>query len=143
MASLNSFEELQCWKKARSLRIKIREHYIKFPPEEKYLLVDQLKRATRSVTANIAEGFGRFHYLENSKFCRISRGSLTEILDHLIVANDEGYISDEELDILRINIQECLTILNGYVNYLVTSNKKPKRNSISNRTDNKQPITNN
>jgi four helix bundle protein len=143
MASLNSFEELQCWKKARTLRNKVRGYYIKFPSEEKYLLVDQLKRATRSVTANIAEGFGRFHYLENSKFCRISRGSLTEILDHLIAANDEGYISDEELVILRIDIQECLIILNGYINYLVTSNKKPTRTNSIGRFDNQQPLTNN
>jgi four helix bundle protein len=127
MATLNSFEQLECWKKATALRKKIRGCYITFPPEEKYMLVDQLKRAARSVTANIAEGFGRYHYLDNSKSCRISRGSLTEILDHLIVAHEEGYITDEKLFELRKDVVECLAILNGYINYLVQA----KRTSLN------------
>jgi four helix bundle protein len=120
MGNLNSFEELECWKEAVQLRRKIRIIANKFPTEEKYRLTDQLIRASRSVTANIAEGFGRFHYLENSKFCRISRGSLNEVIDHLIVANEENYITKDELHELKQNTNKCLTILNGYVKYLQT-----------------------
>jgi four helix bundle protein len=74
------------------------------PDREVYKLTDQLLRSSRSFTANIAEGYGRFHYQENLQFCRQSRGSLFETLDHLTVARDEGYIDDEELENLREDI---------------------------------------
>jgi len=79
---------------ARSLRKDLRSLCDKLPTVEHYRLSDQLIRAARSVTANIAEGYGRYHYQENIQFCRVSRGSLYEILDHLTVCTDEGYISD-------------------------------------------------
>lgn len=134
MASINSFEDLECWKEAVVLRKKIRTIIKSFPVDEKYKLTDQLIRASRSVTANIAEGYGRFHYLENSKFCRNSRGSLTEILDHLILAEEEGYIKKEELAELKIEINKCIRILNGYINYLQKAEKAKK---VSTRPNNK------
>lgn len=118
MGTLNTFEELECWKEAVSLRRTVRSLTKTFPIEEKFRLADQLIRAARSVTANIAEGFGRFHHQENSQFCRVSRGSLNEIIDHLIVANEEKFISDEELTNLKQQTNKCMTILNGYINYL-------------------------
>lgn len=75
-------------------------------------------RASRSVTANIAEGYGRFHYLENMRFCRHARGSLYELLDHFTVAQDEEYITDEQFDHFRNKILEVIKILNGYIKYL-------------------------
>lgn len=98
-----------------------------FPHDEKYKLTDQILRASRSVTANIAEGFGRFHYQEYVQYCRQSRGSLYEIIDHLIVACDEGYISKEEMNKLKLEIESCLAVLNGFINYLV----KAKQNNIN------------
>jgi len=91
----------------------------RFPPEEKYRLTDQIIRAARSVTANIAEGFGRFHYQEYAQFCRQSRGSLYELVDHLITANDEGYISKSELNDFKNEIESCIAVLNGFINYLL------------------------
>ncbi len=69
-----------------------------FPTEEKFGLVKQIRDAATSTTANIAEGFGRYHYQENIQFCRISRGSLFEILDHLITSVDSGYITAEQFE---------------------------------------------
>ena len=80
---MNGFEDLEVWKKCRQLRVEISALLKGFQDQEKYRLIDQLKRASMSVTANIAEGHGRFHYLDNLKFCRNARGSLNEILDHL------------------------------------------------------------
>ncbi len=119
MPTLSSFEDLDCWKEAVSLRKAVRDKTKTFPAEEKFRLTDQLIRATRSVTANIAEGFGRYHYQENTRFCRNSRGSLNEIIDHLIVAKEEeDYLSESELLELKMQVQKCITILNGYINYL-------------------------
>lgn len=75
-------------------------------------------RCSRSVTNNIAEGFGRFHYQENAQFCRQSRGSLFELLDHLIIAFEEKYIDEEILLELKSSCLNCIKILNGYIKYL-------------------------
>jgi four helix bundle protein len=92
-ASIQSFEDLDCWKAGRELRLwVVRTIVPALPTEERYRLGDQILRAARSVTANIAEGHGRFHYRDNSKFCRNARGSCTEVLDHLITASDEQLI---------------------------------------------------
>jgi len=96
---MDGFEDLEVWKKCRQLRIEVSELLKRFPDEEKYRLIDQLKRASRSITANIAEGHGRFHYLDNIKFCRNARGYLNEVLDHLICACDEIIIDADQKNI--------------------------------------------
>lgn len=113
-----TFEELEAWKLSRQLKNEIRILLKDFPSEEKYRLVDQTIRSSRSVGTNIAEGFGRFHYKENSKFCRTGRGSLMETLNHLIDAFDEGYIDQKCLDSYREKILHCNKVLNGYIAYL-------------------------
>lgn len=88
-----------------------------FSTEEKYRLINQLFCASRSITATIAEGHGRFHFQENIQFCRQARGSLTETLEHMICAFDEEYISAEQLSYFRSQYTSCLRLLNGYVAY--------------------------
>lgn len=124
---MNSFEDLEVWKKSRQLRIEIYELLKTFPADEKFRLVDQLKRASRSVTANIAEGHGRFHYLDNLKFCRNARGSLNEVMDHLICSSDEMMITGEQLDHLRELYNDCFKLLNGYIAFL-TKNANLQKN---------------
>src|SRR6266550_7203452 len=95
---IKTFEDLHCWQKCRELRIFVAKEAIPaLPKEERYRLGEQLLRAARSTTANIAEGYGRFHYLDNARFCSNSRGSCWEVLDHLITASDEALISAELL----------------------------------------------
>ena len=118
MSEIKSFEDLSCWQKARDLRNVVKDLISTFPEYEKYELVSQMRRASRSVTHNIAEGFGRFHFQENIQFCRISRGSLHELLDQFITALDEGYISEEAYKNFKKQVNTCLAILNGYINYL-------------------------
>jgi four helix bundle protein len=118
-SSFKTFEDLACWKSARELKIYAKEITKKFPKEEKYRLTDQIIRASRSVGANIAEGYGRFSFQENAKFCRDARGSLTETLNHMIDALDENYINKEELNEFRKLYDKCLLILNGYIAYLL------------------------
>ena len=90
----------------------------KYPKDEKYSLVDDMKRAARSTSHNVAEGFGRFHFQENIQFCRISRGSLYELMDQLITSLDEGHITDGEYERGRELINGALVLLNGYIRYL-------------------------
>ncbi len=92
-----SFTELEAWKQARKIRNLISILTKKFPAEEKFRLTDQIIRCSRSIGNNLAEGHGRFHYQDNIRFCIIARGSLSETLDHLIVAVDENIISEETL----------------------------------------------
>ena len=115
---INSFEDLDAWKLARELRKKISLVVKKFPKEETYSLVDQMKRASRSATANIAEGHGRFHYQDNIRFCRQSKGSLYELIDHSITAHDEGFISDAEFEETKALVLRTIKTLNGYIRYL-------------------------
>lgn len=116
---VHSFEDLECWKACRVLRLFVaREVIPELPKEERYRLGDQLLRAARSTTANIAEGYGRFHYLDNAKFCSNARGSCYEVLDHLIAARDEDLIPDDLLLRGRDLADRAVRLLNGYMNYL-------------------------
>ena len=89
-----------------------------FPSEEKYRLSDQMMRASRSSTANIAEGYGRYHYQENIQFCRQARGSLYELIDHIDVALECEYIDGDIANSLVEEIKISTRILNGYIKYL-------------------------
>ncbi len=108
---------------ARQLKLEIRNLVNLFPSDEKYRLTDQLIRSSRSVSANISEGFGRFHYKENIKFCFNARGSLMETLNHIIDAYDECYINKTDLDDLRQKILKLQKVLNGYIFYLKNQSK--------------------
>ena len=118
MKESRSFEDLNCWKMVREIRKEISSVIKTFPDFEKYELVSQMRRSSRSITHNIAEGYGRFHYQENIQFCRVSRGSLYELIDQLITAQDEKYISEEMFNQLKKNVLDCINVLNGYINYL-------------------------
>ena len=121
---VNSFTDLNVYKECRKFRRMIsdtiKQH---FPDKEKYLLTSQTLDASRSITANIAEGHGRHYYQENIRFCRISKGSLEETLEHMITAFDEKYISSEILKNIKNQHEIALKLLNGYIRYLKKSKK--------------------
>ena len=112
------FEDLTVWQLARKLRRSVYQISESWPKREMYGLAAQIRDAAVSITANIAEGYGRYHYGENIQFCRISRGSLNEVLDHLYTALDEGYINQQDFDDLYARGREVERVLNGYINYL-------------------------
>jgi four helix bundle protein len=117
--SIKTFEDLECWKQCRTLRLFIAKQVLPaLPKDERYRLGDQVLRAARSTTSNIAEGYGRFHYLDNAKICSNARGSCWEVLDHLITANDEDLLKTELLDHGRSQVAHSVKLLNGYMNYL-------------------------
>ena len=93
---------------------------------EEYLLRVQVLDSSRSITANIAEGFGRFHHQENIQFRRQSRGSLDGTLEHMIAAYDENYIAKSMLREINKDYKDCLKQLNGYIKYLKTAKQEMK-----------------
>lgn len=116
--TVRSFQDLECWKKCKELRVEVSKLFKTFPDFEKYELVSQMRRASRSTTNNIAEGYGRFHYQENIQFCRVSRGSLYELLDQVDIAFEESYIDKNKFESLNSLIVSCIKVLNGYIKYL-------------------------
>ena len=118
MPSYTSLEQLECWQKCRKVRIWV-DSFLKAKIDKKdYDLVQNLRRAARSTTRNIAEGFGRFHYKENIQFCRTSRGSLFEIKEDLIIWMDENKVTKQEIQQGMILISQAIYSLNGYIKYL-------------------------
>lgn len=116
--SFKSFTDLQVWQEARVFKVEIQDLAGKFPPEERFRLADQLIRSSRSVTSNIAEGHGRFSYKEQLHFCMLSRGSLSETLNHLYDALDIGCINQESFARLCEQFRKTEALLNGYITFL-------------------------
>lgn len=116
---LRGFEDLDCYKIALEV---FREAYRVvdlLPSEEKYNLADQLRRAATSILLNIAEGYGRFHYLDSLRFYYIARGSIMEVLSAFIACDERKYTADE-LAIQRKMCHSALRSLNGYIRFVRT-----------------------
>ena len=104
-----NFEKLQCWQECNNLKVYIRQQVLpSLPKTERFELYSQFLRASRSATANIAEGWGRYHYKENIKFLLNARGSVAEILDHTLEARAWDYISEEILHDIRLQTDSCI-----------------------------------
>jgi len=124
---MNSFTDLEVWKKARSLRNNIFELVKSFPNDEKYRLSDQIIRSSRSIGNNIAEGHGRYHYVDSAKFFVNARGSATETIDHLFVAKDIGLITDDVFESFREDCEACTRMINGYITFLRNQSSSSKK----------------
>ena len=114
-SEVRDFTDLTVWKAARALRKNIYLVCRGFPKQETFELSSQMRRAAVSVTANLAEGYGRFSYQENMQFCRQSRGSVYEMRDHLTTALDAGYITPEQYKQFDLQAISVIKLINGYV----------------------------
>lgn len=125
MGTIHTFEDLEAWKSCRAFRVFISRRVTKRLVETReFSLAEQIKRSSRSTTNNIAEGFGRFHFRDNDKFCSIARGSLNEALDQVICAVDEDLVCDEVLTELRPIFDHASKVLNGDMAHLTKSAAK-------------------
>ena len=133
MAGLSnqSFTDLDVWKNARKLKIRIWSLVKTFPVDEKFRLTDQLIRSSRCMCSVIAEGHGKFTYKDKINYCMIGRGSLSETWNHLIGAFDSNYITKEELSSFKNDIDENAKLLNGYISFLKSLAAKEKINKVS------------
>jgi four helix bundle protein len=113
-----TFEDLQVYKAAREFRKAMYAVNRRLPDFEKYELGSQIRRASVSLTNNVAEGHGRFHYPDQIRFFLHSRGSLEELVDDLNVCLDENYLSSGEVAKLKEQACGVLILINGYLRYL-------------------------
>jgi four helix bundle protein len=113
-----TFEDLEVYQVARRFRKTMYRVARQLPEKEKFALANQIRRAAVSVTNNIAEGHGRFHFLEQIKFMLQSRGSLEELLNDLNVCEDEGYLPVEEIESLKQEGWRVHKLINGYIRFL-------------------------
>ena len=107
------FEKLNAWQEARKLVTNVYRLLEKFPKTENYALCDQLRRAAISVPSNLAEGTGRMAIKEQIHFLEIAFGSLMEVYCQLQIAVDLGYITPEDLQIVKRKIFTTSKLISG------------------------------
>ena len=103
---------------AREFRKRVDVLIRQIPSEERYCLEKQMRRAAVSISNNIAEGHGRWHFQENIQLCRTARGSTEEILDDLNVCLDEKYGDQKLARELKTEAYSLVARINGYIQYL-------------------------
>ncbi len=120
--SIKSLESLETWRKAKEFALRVYHDALPpLPSEEKWNLNQQLRRSSLSIPANIAEGYGRYYYQENVRFCYIARGSLEETLSHLAIAYELNYIPEALFRELEQDGEKLTQLINGYIGYLKRS----------------------
>ena len=115
MKKIKNFEDLEVWQIGKELALKVYDTSFNFPREEVYGITSQVKRAALSVPANIAEGFGRFHFMDKAKFYLNARGSLYELKSHLLIASELGYIKDGAINGILLIIDSLSLKLNNLI----------------------------
>ena len=113
--TISKFSDLEVWKEAHKLTILIYEITRKFPKDELFGLVNQLRRASVSIESCIAEGFSRFHYKDRLNFFYDSRGSIGEVQSQLIDAKDLGFINKDEYNKVYSQTEKVSIILGGLI----------------------------
>lgn len=115
-SEVRNFYDLRVWQDAHQLSLAIYAITKHFPKEEQFGLVSQMRRASSSITANIAEGFGRFHYNDKVRFYHQARGSAVELQDHLFLSRDLKYISEDDARAMLARADLVMKELNGLIN---------------------------
>lgn len=112
---LVDFYDLEAWKEGHKLALLVYGLVGKLPSDERYGLSDQLRRASSSVTANIAEGFGRFHFNDKIHFFYLSRGSVKEVQSFLLLGRDLKYLSETDVNIAWTQSKSAEKLINGLI----------------------------
>jgi four helix bundle protein len=132
---MEGLNRLKVYQQAQELAVLVYQHVLSvMPPEEKYGLTSQIRRAAASIPANVAEGYGRYYYQESIRFCYLARGSLMELSSHINLATSQGYLSDEIQSLINEKMAVLLKLIHGYINYLKESKRgwnEPGSQSIS------------
>jgi four helix bundle protein len=115
---MEDFKNLRVWEKAYELTLSVYKKSRDFPKDEMYGLTSQLRRATSSIGANIAEGCGRRSDPEMRRFLQIARGSANEVEYHLLLARDLQFLSADDFNDLEAEVLEIQRMLASFVQRL-------------------------
>ncbi len=115
---IQNFTDLEAWKVSHRLAIDVYQATKKFPKEELFGIVSQLRRAAVSVTSNLAEGFSRNSAKDKAQFYAIAKGSLTELESQLLICRDIAYLPVSEHQALEEQIRKANKLINGLIRYL-------------------------
>ncbi len=122
--SSDGLKRLQVWVQAKDLAVESYKNIIpSLPADEKWGLTSQLKRAVISISANVAEGYGRYYFLSNIQFCYNARGSLEETISLVVLATELGYVPVEVSNSFIKRADALVILLNAYIAYLRKSKK--------------------
>lgn len=128
--SYESLNKLNVWKEAKDFCVLIYKTILpKLPPEEKWGISQQLRRASQSISTNIAEGFGRYDFQDRVRFSYIARGSAEETISLIALCFDLGYIQEAEHQMLITKSTQLIQLINGYISYLKKSKQGEKEYS--------------
>jgi four helix bundle protein len=122
--SIKSFTDLDAWKINHELVFEIYKVTKNFPKEERFGIVDQIRRAVSSITANIAEGWGRYHYADRIKFYHQARASNCEVQNFLILSRDLKFLNNEDFERLYDFAIKGNQIINGLIRSVENSKLK-------------------
>lgn len=125
---INDFTDLEAWKRGHDLVLEIYKVTKDFPKEEKYGVIDQLRRAASSITANIAEGFARYHFNDKARFYYQARGSAAEVKNFLLLAKDLNFTNQENCNYLCDKTDKVRQLINGLIRS-IESQKHDTKNS--------------
>jgi four helix bundle protein len=118
------FERLDVWQRSMQFARLIYLHTRKFPADERFGLTNQLRRASVSIAANVAEGSGRNSTREFSHFISIAYGSMMETVLHLRIAKELGFMSNQDFDDLYLQADEIARMLSGLRQSLIRPTKE-------------------
>jgi len=113
MSKIKTVEELEVFKNGHNLTLNIYKISKKFPAEEKFSLIQQMRRAAASICTNLMEGSHRLGRKEFRQFVGIAKGSAGELKYHLLLAKDLGYLPEEQFVVLRSEAEKISKMLNG------------------------------
>ena len=116
---VKDFDDLEIYRLALDLADWIYDLTTEFPTAERYNVTSQLRKAATSIGANIAEGYGRFHYKENIQFCRQARGSLSEVKYFLLFSLKRNYISMNNYEEFLKEYRNLQVKINNYINSIL------------------------
>lgn len=138
--SVEGLNRLKVWVRAKDFALTIYKRVLPLlPADERWNLNQQLRRSSLSISANIAEGYGRFYYQDNVRFCYNARGSLEEVLSHLTFAHEAGFLSEDLYRELINESDEIDKMLNGYISYLKKS-KQGAGEPGANHSTHEEPV---
>ena len=115
VTKIQTFYDLTAWQRSHTLVLEVYKVTRRFPKEELFGITNQIRRAASSITANIAEGFARYHFKDKTRFYHQARGSVAEVQNFLTLARDLAILDQQSHKTLHEQADEARRLINGLI----------------------------